>query len=249
MLYTRKGDSGTTKTFACDQRISKSSAVAEALGALDETNSFLGLARARTKGKTFEIKSKKIKFSDLILEVQQNLFIVQAEVAGSTLYIDKEKIRIFYHFDKKDKVTNIKGVIVDKKTPLKNLLNYLRNETWDWHLINSKSGIIIFCDKGYYQKYSKELLTESNAYKNVTISGNSQTLTMRVPHGVNLENIHNENFNVSDGNFKIKHELVNKNNTGLQMTDIICGALRQKFINNNPIFIEPLKKRINNYKE
>ena len=92
MLYTRKGDSGTTKTFACDQRISKSSIVAEALGALDEVNSFLGLARARTKGKVFDIKGEQIKFSDIILEVQQNLFIVQAEVAGATLSIDAEKV-------------------------------------------------------------------------------------------------------------------------------------------------------------
>ena len=43
MLYTRKGDDGTTYTFGCDQRISKSSNVAEALGALDEINSLLGL--------------------------------------------------------------------------------------------------------------------------------------------------------------------------------------------------------------
>lgn len=92
MLYTRKGDKGTTKTFGCDQRISKSSVVAEALGALDETNSFLGLARARTKEKSFEINGEKIKFSDLILEIQQNLFIVQAEVGGATLSIDAEKI-------------------------------------------------------------------------------------------------------------------------------------------------------------
>jgi len=92
MLYTRKGDNGTTKTFACDQTISKSSIVAEALGALDEANSFLGLARARTKEKVFEIKGEKIKFSDLILEIQQNLFIVQAEVAGATLSIDAEKV-------------------------------------------------------------------------------------------------------------------------------------------------------------
>lgn len=81
MLYTRKGDSGTTKTFGCDQRISKNSIVAEALGALDEMNSFLGIARAKTT-----------KYADIILEVQQNLFIVQAEVAGATLFIDQEKI-------------------------------------------------------------------------------------------------------------------------------------------------------------
>ncbi|MFA6353329.1 MAG: cob(I)yrinic acid a,c-diamide adenosyltransferase [Candidatus Paceibacterota bacterium] len=92
MLYTKKGDKGMTKTFGCDQSISKSSIVAEALGALDETNSFLGLARARTKEKTFEIKGEKINFSDLILEIQQNLFIVQAEIAGATLSIDIEKV-------------------------------------------------------------------------------------------------------------------------------------------------------------
>ena len=92
MLYTRKGDNGTTKTFGCDQSISKSSAVAEALGALDEINSFLGLVRAKTKGTVFKIKSGEIKYSEVVLEIQQNLFIVQAEVAGATLSVDKEKI-------------------------------------------------------------------------------------------------------------------------------------------------------------
>ncbi len=92
MLYTRKGDDGTTKTFGCNQRVSKSSAVAEALGALDEANSFLGLARARTKGKNFEVGKEKMDFAELILETQQNLFIVQAEIAGATLSIEKGKV-------------------------------------------------------------------------------------------------------------------------------------------------------------
>lgn len=92
MLYTRKGDNGTTKTFGCDQRISKSSLVAEALGALDEVNSFLGIARAKATRRVFKIGNEEIKFADIILEIQQNLFIVQAEVAGSTLNIAKDKI-------------------------------------------------------------------------------------------------------------------------------------------------------------
>jgi len=92
MLYTRKGDSGTTKTFGCDQRISKSSLVAEALGALDEANSFLGLARAQTKGMSFKTESGRTEYPELILEVQQNLFIIQAEVAGSTLNITGDKV-------------------------------------------------------------------------------------------------------------------------------------------------------------
>jgi len=92
MLYTRKGDNGTTKTFGCDQRISKSSAVAEALGSLDEANSFLGIARAKSTKRVLKIDNEEMKLSDIILEVQQNLFIVQAEVAGSTLNITKDKI-------------------------------------------------------------------------------------------------------------------------------------------------------------
>jgi len=67
--------------------------VAEALGALDEANSFLGLARARTQGKSFEIGKEKMYFTDLILEIQQNLFIIQAEVAGATLSIEEGKIK------------------------------------------------------------------------------------------------------------------------------------------------------------
>jgi cob(I)alamin adenosyltransferase len=93
MLYTRKGDNGTTKTFGCDQRISKSSSIAEALGSLDETNSFLGLARAKTAGMSFKTALGEIKFTDVVLEVQQNLFIVQAEVAGATMTITADKIK------------------------------------------------------------------------------------------------------------------------------------------------------------
>lgn len=92
MLYTRKGDGGTTKTFGCNQRISKSSLVAEALGSLDETNSYLGLARAKSANVSCKTENEVIKFPEVVLEVQQNLFIVQAEVAGATLTIDKPKV-------------------------------------------------------------------------------------------------------------------------------------------------------------
>ena len=48
MLYTRKGDTGTTKTFDGKERISKRSAIAEALGSLDEINSFLGFCKVKS---------------------------------------------------------------------------------------------------------------------------------------------------------------------------------------------------------
>jgi len=90
MLYTRKGDDGTTKTFGCNQRVSKSSAIAEALGGCDEINSLLGLCKVKSKEAGFVINSKK--FSDIIHTVQQNLFIVQAQLAGADKKISQDKI-------------------------------------------------------------------------------------------------------------------------------------------------------------
>jgi len=100
MLYTRKGDNGTTKTFGCDQRISKGGDVAEALGALDEVNSFLGLVKVKSLeldkiDKTSSSKSLTIlnvNFVEIVAGIQQNLFIIQAEVAGSKMSISEEKI-------------------------------------------------------------------------------------------------------------------------------------------------------------
>jgi cob(I)alamin adenosyltransferase len=81
-LFTGKGDDGTTKTFACDQRRSKNSAVSEALGTVDELNAFLGVVKLKSKD-----------FFETINEVQQNLFIVQAELAGSKMNIVPEKVQ------------------------------------------------------------------------------------------------------------------------------------------------------------
>lgn len=92
MLYTRKGDNGTTKTFGCDQRISKSSLVAEALGTLDEINSFLGICKIKSK-ETNLVLPGSIRALYFIHQVQKNLFIVQAELAGSEISIKEEKVK------------------------------------------------------------------------------------------------------------------------------------------------------------
>ncbi len=93
MLYTRKGDSGTTKTFGCDQRVSKSSAIAEALGSLDEINSFLGLLKIKSQDVVFNLPSQEIKVSDSLDRIQQDLFIIQAETAGAEKTINEEKVK------------------------------------------------------------------------------------------------------------------------------------------------------------
>jgi len=92
MLYTRKGDDGKTKLFNCDQRLSKSSAIAEALGSLDEINSFLGICKIEAEKEKL-VSTDNTEVKNIIHQVQKNLFIIQAEVAGSKISINEEKIK------------------------------------------------------------------------------------------------------------------------------------------------------------
>ena len=85
MLYTRKGDNGKTGTFGCNQKISKSSAITEALGSLDEANSYLGICKSK-------VSDQKTK--DIIHDVQNDLFIIQAQVAGAEKKISEGKVKI-----------------------------------------------------------------------------------------------------------------------------------------------------------
>ncbi|MBI2048555.1 MAG: cob(I)yrinic acid a,c-diamide adenosyltransferase [Parcubacteria group bacterium] len=89
-LFTRKGDGGTTGLFGCNQKMSKSSAIAEALGSLDECNSFLGLCKARAKQESFTRGERAV--ADIVHDVQNHLFTLQAEVAGADKHIPTESV-------------------------------------------------------------------------------------------------------------------------------------------------------------
>lgn len=111
MLYTRKGDNGTTGLFGCNQRLSKSSNIAEALGAVDELNSLLGLVRSFPGSQRFFIKKRVL--SDIILLVQENLFIIQAELAGADKHLKKLAI---------NKLEQIIAQIESELAPIKSFL-------------------------------------------------------------------------------------------------------------------------------
>jgi cob(I)alamin adenosyltransferase len=85
MLYTGKGDDGTTSAFGSKERFSKSSSITEALGTLDEINSFLGLIRVHNH--------ISLELGALIGNVQNNLFIAQAETAGAEKHIAEDAVR------------------------------------------------------------------------------------------------------------------------------------------------------------
>ena len=81
-LYTGKGDKGTTKLFdsPAGVRVSKSSAIFETLGMLDELNTLVGWCKVETS-EDFMADGKSVK--GLLHDVQDCLFTIQAEVAGA----------------------------------------------------------------------------------------------------------------------------------------------------------------------
>jgi cob(I)alamin adenosyltransferase len=97
MLYTGKGDGGTTKTFDAQPgvRISKASELPEALGTLDELNSYIGLAKVKALNgpdPRFSLGKRSRATSAVLDDVQQTLFIVQAEIAGAPKRVLKAKV-------------------------------------------------------------------------------------------------------------------------------------------------------------
>lgn len=91
MLYTGKGDSGTTKTLKTPERISKSHPVINALGAVDELNAWLGFCRAKLTTQTLPSTTWPT-VAESLLAVQENLFIIQGELAGAELSIKQNKV-------------------------------------------------------------------------------------------------------------------------------------------------------------
>jgi cob(I)alamin adenosyltransferase len=85
-VYTKTGDKGLTSLIG-GNRVSKASARVEAYGDVDELNSVLGVVLA-------EVKDEELR--DIINEVQNDLFIIGADLASppeiQVPRIDKERI-------------------------------------------------------------------------------------------------------------------------------------------------------------
>ncbi len=90
-LYTAKGDDGSTTTFGSVQRISKDSTIAEALGTLDEVNSYLGMCKVQAVLDSFTLREKSV--AGMVHELQDDMFIIQAELAGADKVMPQEKVQ------------------------------------------------------------------------------------------------------------------------------------------------------------
>lgn len=120
-LFTGKGDGGTTKTFGCNQqRISKSSELPEALGSLDELNAFLGFVKMRA--------AKEDRVAPVIRDVQEALFIIQAQTAGADKILKEGAVAAVEAMvnDIEKEIPPVKGFSVAGGTELSALLDVAR---------------------------------------------------------------------------------------------------------------------------
>jgi len=75
MVYTKKGDGGATGLFGTTKRVSKSSSIIRAIGAVDEANSYLGVVISKSsqpQGLTLKLM-RGLRFIGIIPKVNRFL--------------------------------------------------------------------------------------------------------------------------------------------------------------------------------
>lgn len=125
-IFTGKGDDGKTSLFGSKERISKASCQTEALGVLDEINTLIGVCKA--KSRNFQAKINGSNLASVLEGVQQDLFIIQAIVAGSPKSFGADRVKRIEEI-----ITRIEGQLPPMKTfflsggtELSSLLDYAR---------------------------------------------------------------------------------------------------------------------------
>lgn len=86
MLYTGKGDRGTTKLFGCSKRIVKSDDRVHSLGNIDELNSWLGFCAALSD------ERGEGEVAIVLREIQNDLFVIQAAIAGAPKELSRDRL-------------------------------------------------------------------------------------------------------------------------------------------------------------
>ena len=85
-IYTKKGDKGETRTLNVKENVvSKDSAKIRALGALDEANSYLGVARANINDADVD---------RIIFSFQTDLFTIAGNIAGAEVKLDIKRVKL-----------------------------------------------------------------------------------------------------------------------------------------------------------
>ncbi|OGM11777.1 ATP:cob(I)alamin adenosyltransferase [Candidatus Woesebacteria bacterium RBG_16_34_12] len=121
-IYTKRGDKGKTNLFDTKKKVSKSSLQIEAIGKVDELNSFLGVV--------ISFAHDPILINDL-KKTQDDLLTVGSILSGSNLHFYKTKTkRLETQIDNLEKVLpKLKNFIFPGGTIVASLLHFARTLT------------------------------------------------------------------------------------------------------------------------
>lgn len=125
-LFTGKGDGGDTSLFGLKERIAKDSCQTEALGSLDEINTLLGVCKA--KSRQFESTIGNRSISNILEETQQDIFTIQAVVAGAPKELKENKVKFLEDIigDIEKDLPKIETFFLSGGTELSGFLDYAR---------------------------------------------------------------------------------------------------------------------------
>lgn len=127
--YTAKGDGGSTKLFNCPdgQRISKGDGIFEVLGGVDELNCYVGWAKAVSSRSSFP-HGERDEIMSALSEIQENLFIVQAELAGADKQLTESKVAMLEGViaDFADKFPALKSFVIPGASEIGSILDVAR---------------------------------------------------------------------------------------------------------------------------
>jgi len=118
-FYTGKGDAGKSTLFGSRKVIPKNNKIFEALGALDELNSYLGICKTISKNELV---------NDIIKKVQENLFTIQAELGSGKKNINEKDLKDLERIIEKlgENVSNIHKFVISGGNLLAAHLDYAR---------------------------------------------------------------------------------------------------------------------------
>ncbi|OGM08056.1 ATP:cob(I)alamin adenosyltransferase [Candidatus Woesebacteria bacterium RBG_16_36_11] len=84
VVYTKRGDKGKTMLLGSQMLVAKDSPVVNALGAIDEANSYLGVIVADSNDKILK---------RILLKIQNNLFTINSILAGAKLKLAESNVK------------------------------------------------------------------------------------------------------------------------------------------------------------
>ena len=118
-IYTKKGDKGETGLFGTKRRCSKDSLIFDAIGRIDELNSYLGVCVSA---------SENPKIVNILLNIQKDLLTIGTVLAGSDLkFYGSRYLRLEKIIDRLDReLPELKNFIIPGGTGFASHLHFAR---------------------------------------------------------------------------------------------------------------------------